>query len=80
MFDFLLRRHMPNRTLIQYRAGLLDKECSDMLEAHLMLCPTCQLQFEDLLPPAMAGGLLPAAAFRSALLNPALEGGEAWLP
>jgi hypothetical protein len=80
MFEFLLQCHMPDRTLVRYRAGLLDTERSDALEAHLLLCPTCQLQFEDLLPPAMAGGLLPAAAFRSALLNPALEGGEAWLP
>jgi hypothetical protein len=58
MFDFLLRRHMPDRTLIQYQAGLLDKEAFDALEAHLLLCPTCQLQLEDLLPPTAAGGIL----------------------
>ena len=58
MFEFLLWRHIPDRILIQYRAGLLDKDRSDALEGHLLLCPTCQLQFEDLLPPAMAGGLL----------------------
>jgi hypothetical protein len=57
MFDFLLCRHVPDRMLIQYRAGLLDKECSNTLEAHLLLCPTCQLQLEDLLPPASALGL-----------------------
>jgi hypothetical protein len=51
MFDFLLRRHMPDRMLIQYRAGLLDKDSYDRLEAHLLLCTTCQLQLEDLLPP-----------------------------
>ena len=50
MFEFLLRRHMPDRALIHYRAGLLDKERSEMLETHLLLCPTCQLQLEDLLP------------------------------
>ena len=51
MFDFLLRYHMTERALIEYRAGLLDKKCSDMLEAHLLLCPTCQLQLWDLTPP-----------------------------
>ena len=58
MFEFLLCRHIPDRMLIQYRAGLLDKECSDTLEAHLLLCPTCQLQLEDLLPPTAVPGLL----------------------
>jgi hypothetical protein len=58
MFEFLLWRHMPDRALIQYRAGLLDKESSDMLEAHLALCPTCQMQLEDLLPPTGARGIL----------------------
>ncbi|MGD0774481.1 MAG: hypothetical protein ABSC05_16835 [Candidatus Solibacter sp.] len=58
MFEFLLRRHLPDRLLIQYQAGLLDRECAHMLEAHLMLCPTCQLQLEDLLPPTAAGGVL----------------------
>ena len=41
MFEFLLSRHVPDRTLVQYRAGLLDQERSDTLEAHLLLCPTC---------------------------------------
>lgn len=50
MFDFLLWHHIPDRALIEYRAGLLDKECSEMLEAHLLLCPTCQLQLVDLIP------------------------------
>jgi hypothetical protein len=58
MFEFLLRRHLPDRLLIQYRAGLLAGEGSDMLGAHLMLCPTCQLQLEDLLPPTAARGVL----------------------
>jgi hypothetical protein len=58
MFEFLFWRHIPDRMLIQYRAGLLDKECSDTLEAHLLLCPTCQLQSEDLLPPTAVPGLL----------------------
>ena len=58
MFDFLLWRHVPDRMLIQYRAGLLDKECSDTLEAHLLLCPICQLQLENLLPPTAPSGLL----------------------
>jgi hypothetical protein len=57
MFEFLLRRHLPDRLLIQYRAGLLDGEGYDMLGAHLMLCPTCQLQLEDLLPPTAARGI-----------------------
>ena len=48
MFEFLLRRHISDTTLIQYRAGLIDKERFDMLEAHLLLCPTCQLQLGDL--------------------------------
>jgi hypothetical protein len=51
MFEFLLGRHISDTTLIHYRAGLLDKKCFDMLEAHLMVCPTCQLQLLDLLPP-----------------------------
>jgi hypothetical protein len=54
MFEFLLSRHIPDRTLIQYRAGLLDKERSDTLEGHLLLCPTCQLQLEEMLPPTAA--------------------------
>jgi hypothetical protein len=54
MFEFLLWRHIPDRILIQYRAGLLDKDCSDTLEGHLLLCPTCQLQLEDVLPPTAA--------------------------
>ena len=58
MFDFLLSRHIPDRMLIQYRAGLLDKERSDMLDAHLLVCPTCQLQLEDLLPPTVVPGQL----------------------
>jgi hypothetical protein len=58
MFEFLLWRHISDRTLIQYRAGLLDKECSDRLDTHLMLCPTCQLQLEDLLPPTKTPGRL----------------------
>ena len=58
MFEFLLQCHMPDRTLIRYRAGLLDKECSETLESHLLLCPTCQLQLEDLLPPTAPSGPL----------------------
>ena len=58
MFEFLLQCHMPDRTLIRYRAGLLDKQSSEMLETHLLLCPTCQLQLEDLLPPTEPDGLL----------------------
>ena len=58
MFEFLLGRHISDTTLIQYRAGLLDKKRFDMLEAHLLLCPTCQLQLGDLLPPVTAPGLL----------------------
>jgi hypothetical protein len=58
MFDFLMRRHIPDRILIQYRAGLLDKESADTLEGHLLLCPTCQLQLQDVLSPAAAPGLL----------------------
>ena len=54
MFEFLLWRHIPDRILIQYRAGLLDKDRSDTLEGHLMLCPTCQLQLEAVLPPTAA--------------------------
>jgi hypothetical protein len=50
MFDFLRWHHVPDRALIEFRAGLLDKECSEMLEAHLLLCPTCQLQLVDLIP------------------------------
>jgi hypothetical protein len=58
MFEFLLSRHVPDRTLLQYRAGLLDKERSDTLEEHLLLCPTCQLQLGELLPPTVSPGLL----------------------
>jgi hypothetical protein len=57
MFEFLLGRHISDTTLIQYRAGLLDKKRFDMLEAHLMVCPTCQLQLLDLLAPEAALGL-----------------------
>jgi hypothetical protein len=42
---------MPDRALIRYRAGLLDTESFDMLEAHLMVCPTCQRQLQNLMPP-----------------------------
>jgi hypothetical protein len=54
MFEFLLRRHISDRTLKQYRAGLLDGPGEEMLEGHLLLCPTCQLQLEDLLPQVAA--------------------------
>jgi hypothetical protein len=54
MFDFLLRRHIPDTALIQFREGFLDVDRSKILEAHLLLCPTCQLQMEDLLPAASA--------------------------
>ena len=57
MFEFLLRRHISDTTLIQYRAGRIDKERFGMLEAHLMLCPTCQLQLLDLPSPGGAPGL-----------------------
>jgi len=57
VFEFLLWRHMPEKTLIQYQAGLLDKERSEMLEAHLLLCPTCQLQWENVSRPAAASSL-----------------------
>ena len=52
MFDFLLWRHIPDEVLIRFRAGLLDQESFRALEAHVLLCPTCQLQLEDLLPLA----------------------------
>jgi hypothetical protein len=57
MFGFLLQRHLPDNTLSQYRARLLDQQSSDLLEAHLMLCPTCQLQLEGLLPTTTARSL-----------------------
>jgi hypothetical protein len=62
MFEFLLRRHLPERALIQYRAGLLDEKSYEMLEAHLLLCPTCQLQLEDVMPSTAASGLLQLCA------------------
>lgn len=58
MFEFLLSRHVSDRTLVQYRAGLLDQERSDTFEAHLLVCPTCQLQLGELLPPTVYPGLL----------------------
>ena len=58
MFEFLLGRHLSDTTLIEYRAGLLDKKHVDMLEAHLLLCPTCQLQLGDLAPPVAEFGFL----------------------
>ena len=58
MFDFLLWPHMPERTLVEYRAGLLDRQSAEVLEAHLLLCPTCQLELEELLPPTCAPGRL----------------------
>jgi hypothetical protein len=60
MFDFLLRCHLPEQTLIDYRAGLLDKRSFEMLEEHLLLCPTCQLQLEELAYKAAGPGLLHA--------------------
>jgi hypothetical protein len=54
VFDFLLGRHLSDTTLNQYRAGLLDRRDLEMLEGHLLLCPTCQLQLEDLLPRVAA--------------------------
>jgi hypothetical protein len=59
VFDFLLWQHIPDRALIEYRAGLLDKECSEMLEAHLLLCPTCQLQLVDLIPRFLLSRAIP---------------------
>jgi hypothetical protein len=54
VFEFLLQSHLPDRTLILYRAGLLNKDRYDMLEAHLVLCPTCQLQLEGLCSPRVS--------------------------
>jgi hypothetical protein len=56
MFDFLRRSHLPDKALILFRAGLLDKSCSELLEAHLLLCPTCQLQLEATLPSTVVPG------------------------
>ncbi len=50
MFDFLLEPHMPESALVQFRQGSLDWKRSQLLEAHLSLCPTCQLQMDDLFP------------------------------
>ena len=58
MFDFFFQSHLPERALVEYRAGLLDKKRLEMLEGHLLLCPTCQLQLEELLPPAAAAPAL----------------------
>ena len=55
MFEFILRRHIPDWALQQYREGSLDQKRSEALEGHLLLCPTCQMQMEDLLPPAKLG-------------------------
>jgi len=64
MFEFLLRRHLPDRVLIQHRAGVLAGKSSGLLEAHVMLCPTCQLQLEDLLPPTADHAFLRRCAAR----------------
>jgi hypothetical protein len=73
VFDFLYRSHLPDRALILFRAGLLDRSCSDLLEAHLLLCPTCQLQLEDTLPSTG-----PRSAARhgneASVVRPKLEG------
>jgi hypothetical protein len=58
MFDFLLWQHVSDRALIEWRAGSLDNTRSAIMEDHLMVCPTCQLQLEDLLPRTEAPGLL----------------------
>jgi hypothetical protein len=62
MFEFLLGRHISDTTLIQYQTGLLDKRRFDMLEAHLVLCPICQLQLLDLLHPGPAVSAWPEEA------------------
>lgn len=49
MFEFLLSDHLPDSTLLRYRVGALDRESVDVLEEHLVLCPTCQLQLGDLM-------------------------------
>jgi hypothetical protein len=59
MFEFLLQPHLPDHTLSQYRARLLDQASFDLLETHLLLCPTCQLQLESLLPATTAPGFGP---------------------
>ncbi|MCU1236340.1 MAG: hypothetical protein JWP63_4307 [Candidatus Solibacter sp.] len=58
MFEFLLRRHISDTTLNQYRAELLERQELELLEGHLLLCPTCQLQLEDLFPRVAAPPLL----------------------
>ena len=59
MFEFLLQQHIPNWVLNQYREGSLDQNRSEAFERHLLLCPTCQLQMEDLLPsPQLLGEFL----------------------
>jgi hypothetical protein len=70
MFEFLLGNHMPDRALIRYRAGLLDENSCQMLEAHLLLCPTCQIQ-AGALPPLTAASGIPQlyAGYRSEALR-----------
>lgn len=50
MFEFLLQRHIPDWAWRQYREGSLDHVRCEALEGHLLLCPVCQTQLEDLLP------------------------------
>jgi hypothetical protein len=45
--------YLPDRVLVWYRQGLLSAEDREMLEAHLALCPICQLQLGDLNDPAV---------------------------
>jgi hypothetical protein len=58
MFEFLLERHVSDATLMRYRARSMDKKRFDMLEAHLLLCPTCQLHLGDLPPSVGDPGFL----------------------
>ena len=39
---------LPDQLLTWFRAGRLRKQDADILEAHLSVCPICQLQLSDL--------------------------------
>jgi len=61
MFEFLLRWHIPDWALRRYRDGSLEHCDSERLENHLLLCPICQLQLEDLPSPKLRPALFTAA-------------------
>ena len=64
-FAWMFEIHVSDRVLMRYRKKLLPPPAEQTLEAHLVLCPVCQLQLGDLPLPEL--GFTPSSPAREEL-------------